>query len=235
MDANGNVTIDAGDVDGGSSDDSGFFSLQLNINSFDCGDIGSNPVILTVTDPSGNSATCNAVITIEDDLAPEVSCPANSTVSPDTGEIYYTIPDYVSIGDVTAADNCTASLSISQDPIAGTQLTDGIHTITFETTDDEGNTGSCTFELTVDESLAVEDNLLESGVSIYPNPTLNKINVRSQYQRIESISIHDILGKRLYSAMNMDTELTSIDISAYSKGLYFMTINNSVTKKIIKK
>lgn len=235
LDANGNVNIDAGDVDGGSSDDSGFFSLQLNINSFDCGDIGSNPVILTVTDPSGNSATCNAVITIVDDLAPEVTCPANSTVGPDIGEIYYTIPDYVSIGDVTATDNCTASLSISQDPVAGTQLTDGIHTITFETTDDEGNTGSCTFELTVDESLTVVDNLLDSGLSIYPNPTLNIINVRSQYQRIESISIHDILGKRLYSAMNMDTELTSIDISAYSKGLYFMTINNSVTKKIIKK
>ena len=234
LDADGNVVVDPSDVDGGSSDNSGFFSLELNINTFDCDDIGANPVILTVTDPSGNSATCIAVITIEDDLAPEVSCPADSTVGPDIGELYYTLPDYVADGDTTATDNCTTSFTISQDPIAGTQLTDGTHTISFETMDDEGNIGTCSFELIMDETLAIGDNSLASGLSLYPNPTSTFINIRSNNERITSIEVRDILGKRLHTDLTIDADHTSIDISGINSGMYFLTINNSVTKKIIK-
>ena len=234
LDASGNVVVDPNDVDGGSSDDSGFFSLELNINTFDCDDIGANPVILTVTDPSGNSATCNAVITIEDDLDPAISCPSDITVGPDAGELYYTLPDYVADGDTTATDNCTTSLSISQDPIAGTQLTDGTHTISFETMDDEGNTGTCSFELTVDETLSIGEYTLENGLYVYPNPTSTVINVQSNNGNITSIVVRDILGKRLYVDTNINVNQTTIDISGFNNGMYFLSINNRITKKIIK-
>ncbi len=234
LDETGNVIIDPDDIDGGSSDNSGFFSLSLDIDTFDCDDIGNNPVVLTVTDPSGNTATCNAVITIMDDMEPQVDCPADNTVGPDTGQTYFTLPDYVGNGDVSASDNCTGTLTIAQDPVAGTQLNDGTYTISFETTDDEGNTGACTFELTVDESLSVGENTLEAGLAIYPNPVSTTITILSKNEQVDSIFIHDVLGKKLYSSDNIAADQATIDISAYSKGMYFLTINNSVTKKIIK-
>jgi choice-of-anchor B domain-containing protein len=234
LDASGQIIVDPADVDNGSSDNSGFFTLQLDQNSFDCSDIGPNSVVLTVTDPSGNTDTCNAVITVIDDLAPQLSCPANTSVPYDNGASYYTLPDYVANSDVTGSDNCLSPVSISQDPAAGTQLTDGTYTISFESTDSEGNTGNCSFELTVDQSLSIADNDLNNSFSLYPNPATNVIHVVSKNNAVNSIVIHDILGKRLFSESNIIAEQTSIDVSAFSNGMYFMTLNNELTKKIIK-
>ncbi len=232
--ANGEVTIDPNDVDGGSSDDSGSFTATLDTNTFSCSDIGTNPVILTITDPSGNTDTCNAVITIVDDMAPEIDCPTDITVAPDSGETYFTLPDYVALNEATGTDNCLSPISISQDPVAGTQLTDGTHTISFESTDPSGNVGTCTFVLTVDETLGFDENELNVDFNIYPNPTSNLIHVVSKNQMVNSVVIYDILGKSLFSGSNINSEQVVIDISGYSKGMYFLKINNNTTKKIIK-
>jgi choice-of-anchor B domain-containing protein len=234
LDANGQIIVDPTDVDNGSSDDSGFFTLQLDQNSFDCNDIGPNTVVLTVTDPSGNTDTCTAVITIVDDLAPQLSCPGNSSVPYDSGASYYTLPDYVANNDVTGVDNCLSPIVISQDPVAGTQLTDGTYTISFDSTDSEGNIGNCTFDLIVDHTLSISDNEFANSFVLYPNPASKVINVVSENDIVNSIVIHDILGKRLYSESNINAERSSIDVSAFSKGMYFMTINDRFTKKIIK-
>jgi choice-of-anchor B domain-containing protein len=232
--ANGQIIVDPADVDNGSSDNSGFFTLQLDQNSFDCSGLGSNTVVLTVTDPSGNTDTCNAVVTVVDDLAPQLSCPANSSVSYDSGASYYTLPDYVANNDVTGMDNCLSPIVISQDPGAGTQLTYGTYTISFNSTDPEGNLGSCTFGLTVDQSLGLAENEFTNSFVLYPNPATNVIQVAAKNSVLNSIVIHDIAGKRLYSEVDLKAESTSIDISAYSNGLYFITINDAFTKKIIK-
>jgi len=234
LEANGEVTIDPNNVDGGSSDNSGFFTATLNISTFDCSNIGSNPVVLTITDPSGNTDTCNAVITIEDTMSPEINCPVDNTVGTDTGQNYFTLPDYVSTNETTGTDNCDASLTISQDPIAGTHLTDGTHTISFTTTDANGNVGNCSFILTVDETLGFDDVELSNRFAIYPNPTTNLINISAKSQKVDSVMIFDILGKQLFSISDIKAEQVSIDISNYSKGMYFLVVNNNTTKKIIK-
>jgi hypothetical protein len=65
-------SIEPSDIDDGSSDACGV-SLSININSFDCGDVGQHAVELTVTDPSGNFSQCTATVNVE--LAPpEVVC-----------------------------------------------------------------------------------------------------------------------------------------------------------------
>jgi len=234
LDANGQIMVDAGLVDNGSSDDSGFFTLELVPNTFDCSNIGNNAAVLTVTDPSGNTATCNTIITIEDTSNPQVLCPINSAVAYDIGANYYTLPDYVSDGAVTASDNCTSPLSISQDPASGTQLTDGIYAITFETMDDYGNPGICSFDLTVDHLLSISESELSENFSIYPNPSSNLVTVTAEYKQINTIVIYDILGKIIFTDLIINSSTSSIDISAFSKGLYFITINNAITKKIIK-
>jgi hypothetical protein len=52
-------------------------------------------------------------------------------------------------GGVTATDNCTASPTITQSPIAGSTLGLGTTTITLTATDGSGNTATCTVNQTV--------------------------------------------------------------------------------------
>ncbi|PHS60623.1 MAG: hypothetical protein COB12_12930, partial [Flavobacterium sp.] len=74
LDANGTVTITGMDVGGASTDACGIVSYDLDIDTFDCSNIGDNLVTLTVTDPSGNTATCTATVTIEDITPPVLVC-----------------------------------------------------------------------------------------------------------------------------------------------------------------
>ena len=232
---NGEIIISGSNVDGGSTDDSGFVSFSVTPNIFDCSDIGSAiTVTLTVTDPSGNSDTCTAVVTVVDILGPAFTCYTDETVAYDAGEPFYTLPDYVGNGDVTAVDNCTASLTISQDPVSGTQLSQGTYTISFEATDDEGNTTTCSFDLTVVPELGITDAVFSNGISIYPVPTKSEVSIVSKMGLINDISIIDITGKTIMDQNNVSQEQTILDISALSRGVYFININGRATKKIIK-
>jgi choice-of-anchor B domain-containing protein len=235
LDANGEASITASQIDNGSSDNSGTVYLNICDYNFDCGDLGANTVELEVYDDFGNKDYCNATVTIIDDLDPEINCPGNSQAVYDAGQNFYTVPDYVALGDVTATDNCTSGPAITQNPAAGTQLTMGTYTINFEATDGSGNTGNCSFDLTVVEILAADDNAFENGLSIYPNPATDILNISSANRDINEISLVDISGKLVYRNTNMKTLSTTVEVTALSKGIYFVTINNNVTKKIIKR
>tara|TARA_R110002124_G_scaffold120895_7_gene279135 strand:+ start:46082 stop:48019 length:1938 start_codon:yes stop_codon:yes gene_type:complete len=234
LDANGNVIVPATSVDGGSSDNSGFYTATLNNNTFNCSDIGNNTVILTITDPSGNTATCNAVITVIDDLPPVVTCPADQTVEYDTGLSYYTLPNYIANSQAAATDNCISPAAITQSPLPGTQLTQGVYTVSFESIDIYDNIGSCTFVLTVNEVLSVIENELNSDISIFPNPASEKFVINSNSVPLEAVSVYDILGKKLFNTSEVNSETITVDISGYNKGIYFVLVNNSLVKKIIK-
>ncbi|MBT8255114.1 MAG: choice-of-anchor B family protein, partial [Bacteroidia bacterium] len=234
LDENGQVIVSGDDVDGGSSDNSGFFTITLSQNTFDCSHLGPNTVTVTVTDPAGNTDTCTSVITVVDVTGPVFDCPANQSAEYNEGDEFYTLPDYVASGDVSATDNCTASLVISQDPVAGTQLTEGVYPISFEATDDEGNSETCTFNLNVVEILGVDDFTQALNLVIFPNPSYGTITITSDSQNLKSISISDISGKLILAFSEVNSNSETLDISAFSKGIYFVNINNTITKKIIK-
>lgn len=235
LDSSGQVIVDGTSVDGGSSDDSGFYTITLSQNTFDCSELGDHVVTVTVTDPAGNTDTCSATITVVDDSGASFNCYTDSTVQFDNDTVdYYTLPDYVSNGDVTATDNCSSVLAISQDPVAGTQMPEGVHVISFETTDDEGNTASCSFQLTVEATLGTEDLSFAQGVSIAPNPTQGTISIHSEFENITRISVVGITGKRLMDLDNVNLSTTTMDVSGLSNGIYFVVLNDKLTKKIIK-
>jgi len=110
-------------------------------------------ITLTAEDDSGNTSTCNFQVTLTDTTSPQVTCPADVTENSDAS-CQFTMLDYT--GAASVADNCysAANLTVSQDVAVGTNLPVGVHVIEISAQDPDGNTGSCTFELTVEDNIA---------------------------------------------------------------------------------
>ncbi len=110
---------------------------------------GTTTVTWTVTDTSGNTATCQQTVTVKDHQAPTIACPANLTdVATDAGKCYAT---GVALGTPTTGDNCGVA-SVSND--APTQFPKGTTTVTWTVTDTSGNTATCSFSVTVQDTQA---------------------------------------------------------------------------------
>ena len=320
LDANGSVSITGMDIDGGSTDACGIASYDLDIDTFDCSNVGVNPVELTVTDENGNSATCTAMVTVEDNISPDlvctdftlelgedgtatllaenviatnedacgidttavditefdcsdigspvtvqvfvsdvngnlstclaevtvvdalepvISCPADQTVIADSNGSY-AIPDYFATGEASVIDNCTNEVTItSQDPAAGELISDGIYTVTLTAEDDNGNIGTCTFELTVESELGVGASESLGSVQLYPNPANNQVTIGNPSStNLQQAVIYDLTG-RVINTVNltgMGTQKT-IDITNLASATYLVIIsseNGSITKQLIK-
>ena len=148
LDSNGNVSIVALDVDGGSSDNCAISSVTIDNNTFDCSNIGQNTVTLTVTDVHGNVSTCLSIVTVEDQTAPLVFCPADQKRVVRNTRCTYLVEDFT--GLATWDDNCDSStVTVTQFPSAGTpvELENESVTITITTTDGSMNSSTCTFEV----------------------------------------------------------------------------------------
>ena len=79
----------------------------------------------------------------------------------------------------------------------------------------------------------IDDNYLADVVSVYPNPSTNYINIEAPEG--SQISITDLSGRLLEKH---ETGSTTIDISAFNNGLYFVRVthdNNSIIKKVLKR
>jgi uncharacterized protein YrzB (UPF0473 family) len=149
LDATGNGSLSASDINNGSSDVCGSVTLSASPNSFNCSNIGLNTVTLTVTDEYSNFATCNAQVTVEDATMPQITCPNNMTIHTASEQCEATV-NFAA----TATDACDGSpiLSYSQDP--GTLFPVGTTTVTATATDDYNNSSSCTFDIELIENVA---------------------------------------------------------------------------------
>lgn len=230
LDSAGNITITGSNVDGGSSDNSGFYSTTVSPNIFSCSDVGGPiTVTLTVSDQAGNTATCTTEVTVIDNTPPSIDCPGDMTDNPEAGETFYTVPNFLAMG-VTAADNCEV-VSLTQSPPAGAQLVLGTYTMEFEATDPSGNTNSCSFVLTVEE-LGLDDYFTQ-GLSMFPNPAIEMVQISSNHGLIESIELFSISGKVVDVPMTVDQAGASLNVAALPSGMYFVSINHGSTKKLI--
>ena len=106
-------------------------------------------VLVTVTDQSGNSADCSIVLVPNDTQAPTVICPSDITVQ--NGTICsYAITDFTS--QINVIESCL-NYSIEQNPAVNVEIGTGSHTVDFLVTDLSGNTSTCSFILTVLETI----------------------------------------------------------------------------------
>jgi subtilisin-like proprotein convertase family protein len=224
-----------------SFDACGITITAVDVTDVTCDDIGTAiTVTVFASDSSGNLASCTATMTVVDLLPPVIeNCPEDQTVDPGPLNLFYELPDYWTTG-TTATDNCTDPVTIlSQDPPAGTLLPDGVYTITMTAEDEYQNVGTCTFELTIESILGIENNQLENGVVIYPNPSQGVMNiVNATSIQLESAAIYDMNG-RLVQNINLSDMVTekAVDVSNLASGVYMVQIigeGGQTVKRLVK-
>ncbi len=163
LDVNGDGALAATAVNNGSSDACGIASLSVSPNTFDCEDVGTNTVTLTVTDNNGNPANCTATATLQDNVAPVALC-QNITVQLDVNGDGALAATAVNNG---SSDACgIASLSVSPNTFDCEDV--GTNTVTLTVTDNNGNPANCTATATVEDNVAPMITLCE-GTSVVFN------------------------------------------------------------------
>lgn len=78
--------------------------------------------------------------------------------------------------------------------------------------------------------VGIEEQNMINNLSIYPNPVRSQLTINGELE-ISSIEIIDLTGKTIKSLF---TAFNKIDISGLTEGVYFLRVNNILTKKFIK-
>ena len=223
LDANGEASVLATDIDNGSTDNCGIDALSLDITDFTCAEIGTNTVTLTVTDASGNTATETATVTVEDNMDP-TAVGQDITVQLVGGSVTIVPADV----DNGSSDNCGIdNLAIDQNTFTAV----GVYPVVLTVTDASGNTATTTVDVTVEDNVGLSDETKEI-LTLSPNPTTNTVQVTSS-KEIDEIMIYDNFG-RIVDVTSSDI----VDLTSYSKGVYIFKIvqegGMTITRKVVK-
>ncbi|GAB4319606.1 MAG: hypothetical protein Kow0074_09310 [Candidatus Zixiibacteriota bacterium] len=115
--------------------------------------LGQTQVMLIVSEPTGAADTCDALITVNDVTPPTITCNHDNDTVAANENCEYPLPILTENGFFSVEDNCTESgfFSLSQNPVAGTPLGLGDHTVYIIAEDESGNKDSCSFVITVED------------------------------------------------------------------------------------
>lgn len=113
--------------------------------------VGTTTNTFMVTDGAGNTASASFTVTVADNEAPAIVCPANIAVNNDPGVcgavVIYNTP--------AATDNCGVSATVLTAGLgSGSTFPIGITTETYVTTDAAGNFSTCSFTVSVGDTEA---------------------------------------------------------------------------------
>lgn len=171
----GTAVITTADVDGGTNDNCSIATISASQTSFNCSDIGANTVTLSGADPTGNTGSCTATVTVADTTRPAAVCQNHTLVLNGSGNATLTIPNV----DGGSSDNCgITSSTLSQTSFNCANI--GANTVTLTLQDAEGNTNFCTATVTVEDNQAPvitcppSDIVCADGASgvVYTYPTV---------------------------------------------------------------
>jgi gliding motility-associated-like protein len=108
--------------------------------------LGATTVTWTVTDNSGNTATCTQTVTVSDNRPPTIICPASVSVNANIGFPYAT---GVNLGTPVTSDNCGVASVTNNAPA---QFPVGSTMVTWTVTDVNGLSATCTQTVIVSDT-----------------------------------------------------------------------------------
>ncbi|MEO6758390.1 MAG: HYR domain-containing protein, partial [Saprospiraceae bacterium] len=135
-------------------------SWTVSPTTFDCSKVGNNAVIITATDTNGNTSSGTAMVTVQDNIVPVMTCPVNTTVGFCHPVVQYAVPQ--------VTDNCPFSLenlALTQGLSSGSIFPVGTTQQQYKYVDASGNQAVCTFTVTVAPALQATVTTVPSGCS----------------------------------------------------------------------
>ena len=213
--ADGNVNLTSSEA-GGNTWSTSETSNSINVTS-------SGNYTVTYTDGNGCSATSGTtVVTVNP--TPSVSITPLSTVC-----VYHN-PSTLSGGSPAGGTySGTGVTGGNFDPSAAGQ---GTHPITYTYIDGNGCQGMATANITVDGCASLVENEL-NGVSVYPNPTENKLFI--VFDGDFKFEILDTRGRIIEGGNS--TSSIELNTSNYTSGVYFVKVTSdslNATIRVVK-
>ncbi|MBK8489694.1 MAG: HYR domain-containing protein [Saprospirales bacterium] len=146
LDENGEAALTPAMADAGSFDNCAIESMEVSQNYFDCSQVGTHEVTLTVLDVNGNENSGTFTVIVQDKTAPELTCPEDILVFNCDGFVEYDLP--------AASDNCGATQVELKDGLgSGANFPIGSTTELYQAMDASGNISECAFKVTVENTL----------------------------------------------------------------------------------
>ena len=149
LDGNGSASLDLSTISAADNCETSPTISYSRSTTYGCSDVGTSQITVTATDGQNPANTSTHVIdvTVEDNTDPTLTAPADVTVNVDAGEC--AAAANVTLGNPTAADNC--SVTTSND--APSSYPVGTTTVTWTAVDPSGN------DVTATQTVTVVDNI----------------------------------------------------------------------------
>jgi hypothetical protein len=214
------------------------FDNWWNMNFLDCtfasGDNGKK-VVTTATGNCGSPTFAGTPLDITDMNYVHVDVYPLSTI--DVGLQFVTVTptaaNWVSLGTLTA--NQWNSKDIPLTSFTNSVKTD-LKQVGFVTTNSFGTFYMDNLYFFNDGTTGISKVVSENGISCYPNPVRDRLNVSAKSE-ISQVIVRNLLGQTVKTVTVNGIE-KSIDVSAVSAGNYFLTVklanSQQSTQKIVK-
>ena len=198
---------------------------------------GTHIITWNFDDGHGNNIDVTQNVVVEDVTNPTITCVGDLEVNADIPNYYTVIGNEF---DPTLTDDNCETVSLTNDfnsltTLEGASIPEGINAITWTITDNANNETQCSFNVLVNAFIDIE-TLQQNGISIFPNPAKEIVNLFFTKNNVQKILLSDINGKILMIKTIIEQNET-IDLFNYESGVYIINIQTdkeSFTTKIIK-
>jgi alpha-tubulin suppressor-like RCC1 family protein len=209
LDATGNASITASQINNGSSDACGITSVTVSPTNFDCTNVGPNTVTLTVTDVHGNVSTATAIVIVNSLSVNTITHNLDTLTADETGATTYQWMTYNGGVYANILNETNQSLSVKATGSYAVDITKNGCT-----------QRSAVFDIT---TLGNEDFEFKSNLSVYPNPFNDVISISIDSNA--KVEIYNLLGETIY-AKKINSGTTQLNLGNHASGVYLIKATN---------
>ena len=183
--------------------------------------IGTTTVTVTAYDAALNTNTCTFTVTVRDTIAPVVTCPSNIVVEATNaaGNVVTFTP--------TATDNVDPNPTVTSSPASGSVFPLGVTTVTVTAYDTALNTNTCTFTVTIMDTIAPVVNCSSNRVVEATNASGNIVTFT--VSTTDNVDPNPTVTASPASGSVFPLGVTTVTVTAYDTALNTNTCTFTVT------